>query len=131
MAFSRLHDVDPSDPLVLVLQDTQVSCTCRRDDDHVIGCCFHAWAPYPWTNSHRDMCVRCREVMSGVAKVKNICFDEYIGTWILRIYQKYQRYIGGYFYMNINISEINKNTLKFMEILCKSVKMTLIMKYTH
>ena len=28
--------------------------------------------------------------------------------------------------MNIDISEIKKNTLKFMEILCKSVKMTLI-----
>ena len=38
-------------------------------------------------------------------------------------------YIGGYFYMNIDISEINKNTLKFMEILSKSVKMTLIIKY--
>ena len=33
--------------------------------------------------------------------------------------------------MNIDISEINKNTLKFMEILYKSVKKTLIMKYTH
>ena len=33
--------------------------------------------------------------------------------------------------MNIDISEINKNTLKFMEILCKSLKMTLIMKYIH
>ena len=41
----------------------------------------------------------------------NIGFDGYIGTWILRIYR---RYIGGYFYMNIDISEINKNTLKFM-----------------
>ena len=30
--------------------------------------------------------------------------------------------------MNIDISEINKNTLKFMEILCKGVKMTLIIK---
>ena len=29
--------------------------------------------------------------------------------------------------MNIDISEINKNTLKLMEILCKSVKITLIM----
>ena len=28
--------------------------------------------------------------------------------------------------MNIDISEINKNTLKFIEIFCKSVKMTLI-----
>ena len=43
----------------------------------------------------------------------------------------YIGYIGGYFYMNIDISEINKNTLKFMEILYKSIKMTLIMKYTH
>ena len=41
----------------------------------------------------------------------------------------YIRYIGGYFYMNIDISEINKNTLKFMEILFKSVKMSLIIKY--
>ena len=40
-------------------------------------------------------------------------------------------YIGGYFYMNIDISEINKNTLKFMEILSKSVKMTLIIKYIY
>ena len=40
-------------------------------------------------------------------------------------------YIGEYFYMNIDISEINKNTLKFMEILSKSVKMTLIIKYIH
>ena len=40
----------------------------------------------------------------------------------------YIRYIGEYFYMNINISKINKNNLKFMEILCKSVKITLIIK---
>ena len=31
----------------------------------------------------------------------------------------YIRYIGGYFYMNIDISEIYKNTLKLMEILIK------------
>ena len=43
----------------------------------------------------------------------------------------YIGYIGGYFYMNIDISEINKNTLKLMETLYKSVKMTLIMKYRH
>ena len=40
-------------------------------------------------------------------------------------------YIDEYFYMNINILKINKNTLKFMEILFKSVRMTLIMKYRH
>ena len=68
---------------------------------------------------------------SLIGNVKNISFDGYIGTWILRIYQVYRRYIGGYCYMNIDISEINKNTLKIMEILCKSVKMALIMKYTH
>ena len=61
----------------------------------------------------------------------NIGFDGYIGTWILRIYRIYRRYIGGYFYMNIDILEINKNTLKFMEILSKSVKMTLIIKHIH
>ena len=33
--------------------------------------------------------------------------------------------------MNVDILEINKNTLKFMEILAKSVKMTLKMKYRH
>ena len=38
-------------------------------------------------------------------------------------------YIGGYFNLNIDILEINKNNLKFMEILSKSVKMTLIIKY--
>ena len=62
---------------------------------------------------------------------ENIGFDRYIGTWILRIYWIYRRYIGGYFYMNIDISEINKNTLKFMKTLSKSVKMTLIIKYIH
>ena len=46
---------------------------------------------------------------------------------VLRFYG----YIGGYFYMNIDISEINKNILKFMKILSKSVKMTLIIKYIH
>ena len=33
--------------------------------------------------------------------------------------------------MNIDISKINKNTLKFMEILSKSIKITLIIKYIH
>ena len=61
----------------------------------------------------------------------NIGFNEYIGTGILRIYRIYWRYIGGYFYMNIDISKIYKNTIKFMEILSKSVKMTLIIKYIH
>ena len=32
-------------------------------------------------------------------------------------------YIDVYFYMNIDILKINKNTLKFIEILCKSVKL--------
>ena len=35
------------------------------------------------------------------------------------------------FFMNIDISKINKNTLKFIKILYKSVKMTLIIKYIH
>ena len=72
-----------------------------------------------------------RQTVKFNTKVKNIAFDEYIGTWILRVYWIYWRYIDGYFYMNIDISKINKNTLKFMEILCKSLKMTLILKYTH
>ena len=37
------------------------------------------------------------------AKDENIGFDGYIGTWILRIYRIYRRYIDGYFYMNIDI----------------------------
>ena len=45
-------------------------------------------------------------------------------------FYRYIEYISEYFYMNIDISKINKNTLKFMEILSKCVKMTLIMKYT-
>ena len=36
-------------------------------------------------------------------KDENIGFDGYIDTLILRIYR---RYIDGYFYMNIDISEI-------------------------
>ena len=43
----------------------------------------------------------------------------------------YIGYIGRFFYMNIDISEINKNTLKFMKIFSKSKKMTLIIKYIH
>ena len=35
------------------------------------------------------------------------------------------------FFMNIDISKINKNTLKFLKIFSKSVKMTLIIKYIH
>ena len=37
------------------------------------------------------------------SKDKNIDFDRYIDTWILRIYRIY---IDGYFYINIDISEI-------------------------
>ena len=33
--------------------------------------------------------------------------------------------------MNIDISKINKNTLKFMKIFSKSIKMTLIIKYIY
>ena len=45
-------------------------------------------------------------LIHGGSSVKNIGFDGYIDTWILRIYR---RYIGEYFYMNIDISKINKN----------------------
>ena len=40
-------------------------------------------------------------------------------------------YIDEYFYMNIDILDFNKNTLKFVEILSKSVKMTLTIKNIH
>ena len=43
----------------------------------------------------------------------------------------YIGYIDRYFDMNIDISEINKNILKFVEMLSTSVKMTLIIKYIH
>ena len=39
-------------------------------------------------------------------KDENIGFNGYIGTWILRIYRIYRRFIDEYFYMNIDISEI-------------------------
>ena len=39
---------------------------------------------------------------SVAAKDENIGFDGYIGTWILRIYRIYRRYIDGYFYINID-----------------------------
>ena len=50
-----------------------------------------------------------------LSKVGNIGFDGYVGTCILWIYRIYRRYIGGYFFMNIDISKINKNTLKFIK----------------
>ena len=53
--------------------------------------------------------------MGLMIKVGNIGFDGYIGTYILWIYRIYRRYIGGYFFMNIDISKINKNTLKFIK----------------
>ena len=60
----------------------------------------------------------------ALSKVKNISFNGYISTWILRIYQwiflHEYRYIGN-----------KQKYLKFMEILCKIIKMTLIIKYTH
>ena len=80
--------------------------------------------PYPASLPYLPEC-------SFPAKVENIGFDGYIGTCILWIYRIYRRYIGGYFFMNIDISKINKNTLKFIKIFSKSVKMTLIIKYIH
>ena len=47
------------------------------------------------------------------------------------VFYGYIGYIGGYFFMNIDILKINKNTIKFIKILSKSVKMTLIIKYIH
>ena len=60
------------------------------------------------------MCTRSDICHAVGIKVGNIGFDGYISIWILQIYHIYRRYIDGYFYMNIDISEINKNTLKFM-----------------
>ena len=80
---------------------------------------------FPCTSTGDPFFVRSLGV---VPKVKNIGFDRYIGIWILQIYQ---RYISEYFYTNINISKIKKNTLKFIEILCKSVKIMKIIKNTY
>ena len=79
-----------------------------------------------WWYYHNNTCSNKFKLL--VTKDENIGFNGYIGTWILLIYQ---RYIGEYFYMSIDISEINKNTLNFMEILYKKVKLILIIKYTH
>ena len=40
---------------------------------------------------------------------QNTGFYGYIGNWILWIYRIYRRYIGGYFYINIDKIKINKN----------------------
>ena len=56
-----------------------------------------------------------------MTKEQNISIYGYIGTWILRKYRKYRKIsenIGGYFDKNIDNAKINKNILKFMEILC-------------
>ena len=45
----------------------------QRDDDHVTGCCYHPWAPYPWTSSHRtcefDVAECCRELLGVISPV--------------------------------------------------------------
>ena len=61
-------------------------------------------------------------------KDENIGFDGYIGIWILRIYPIYQRYIDGYFYMNIDVSEI-KLLLSIYNHLIKSGFQILQFKY--
>ena len=38
----------------------------------------------------------------ALPKDENIDFDGYIGTWVLRIYKIYRRYIDEYFYINID-----------------------------
>ena len=68
---------------------------------------FHRFSAYP---------------MMKISVSTNISVLEFYGYII---------YIDRYFYMNIDISKINKNTLKFMKILSKSVKITLIIKYIH
>ena len=47
----------------MAARDTHISCPSRRDDDHVIGCCYHPWPSYRRTCRHGDMCARCRKVM--------------------------------------------------------------------
>ena len=73
--------------------------------------------------------VRARLEISVSMDISVLAFYRYIGyiediSDISKIY----RWI---FFMNIDISTINKNTLKFINILSKSVKMTLIIKYIH
>ena len=52
----------------MATRDTHVSCARWRDDDHVIGCCYHPWPPYRRTSSHWDMCVRRVRVVRGAAR---------------------------------------------------------------
>ena len=44
---------------------------------------------------------------------------------------KFYKYIDEYFYIKFDISKINKNILKFIKILFKNIKITLIIKYIH
>ena len=62
-----------------------------------------------------------------ICKVWNIGKYGYIDTWILQIYRKYRRNIGGYFDKNIN----KTNYSKFMEIFGETPKNDKINKNTH
>ena len=42
-----------------------------------------------------------RMKISILTDISVLGFYGYIGTWILRIYRIYRRYIDGYFYINI------------------------------
>ena len=62
---------------------------------------------FVWLLYHGKILTNEERMRRRMTKVENIGFDGYISTWILwiyRIYQIYRRYIGRYFYMNIDIS---------------------------
>ena len=40
----------------MAARDTHISFPSQRDDDHIIGCCYHPWPSYRRTYRHRDMC---------------------------------------------------------------------------
>ena len=64
----------------------------------------------------------------GLSKVWNISKHGYIGTWILQIYKKYWRNIGGYF---LHKYRWGKNYSKFMGMLEKTLKSDKISKNIH
>ena len=48
--------------------ETHVPCASRGDDDYLTGRRHPPWPTYTWSSSHWHMCVRCSNVVCGVAR---------------------------------------------------------------
>ena len=73
--------------------------------------------PTPWftvTFDELEMFVHLSQTRIKISDLTDISILEFYG---------YIEYIGEYFYINIGNMEISKNTLKFLEIPYKSLKM--------